>query len=91
MAVSIDVVVHGADVDAMWQLDGRISSNGPMPPVGLLVHLVRPEGDGFRVTDVFGREEDCRLFYAERLLPALQEGALRSDEPVLTQVWAMAP
>ncbi len=70
-------------------LDETISK-GPMPPVGLLMHLVRPTEYGFEILDVWSQARDAEAFYKDRLYPLLQQLGLPFTRTGESEIWAIA-
>ncbi len=60
------------------------------PPAGLMVHLTRPVGDGFVLTNIWRNETEMRQFYADVVLPNLAAGALEHEESIVSPVWTFA-
>ncbi|MBK9737999.1 MAG: hypothetical protein IPO93_00420 [Actinobacteria bacterium] len=79
-----------ADFDAFdVGVSGAIEEMGG-PPEGLVTHVVRPDGDGFVICDVWRTPEDLRRFNDGVLLPMLAAaGHVVSDERV-SPVWSYA-
>lgn len=88
VAYAIQVEVEG-DKEAFERLDNLISE-GPMPPEGLLAHVVRQTDDGFDILDVYRRPEEARDFLDERLRPALNELGLSFEVVSESPVWGLA-
>ena len=52
------------------------------PPKGMIVHTAGFVGDRFRVVDVWETEEDRRLFYEGRVMPAVREVMSEAGAPM---------
>jgi len=80
--------VQGTKED-FHKLDEAVSK-GPMPPEGLLIHLVRPSEEGFEVLDVWRQGRDAETFLKERLEPLLKDLDLTFSRVDGNNVWGMA-
>ncbi len=49
-------------------------------PAGLMVHNVRPDRDGFVITEVWRTESEMRHFHEAAVMPALAEVGLDGAE-----------
>lgn len=93
MAIVVEILVPRASKDEADRFDDNINAAiGEMggPPAGLMVHLARPEGGGFLLSDVWRSEADMRPFYQDVILPKLADAGLESEEPVISPVWVFA-
>ncbi|MDF2967351.1 MAG: hypothetical protein K0Q93_1129 [Nocardioidaceae bacterium] len=93
MAIVVDTRVPRASKDDADRLDESVNAaiaEMGGPPAGLMVHLTRPEGDGFLLSDVWRSEADMRPFYADVILPKLADAGLEPQEPVISPVWVLA-
>ena len=88
MAHATAIHVKGAKGD-FHKLDEEIAK-GPMPPDGLLMHLVRPTQEGFELLDVWRQARDANTFLTERVEPALQNLGLPFSRQADSEVWSMA-
>lgn len=88
MAHATAIHVEGAKGDFL-KLDEAISE-GPMPPDGLLMHLVRPSQEGFEILDVWRQPSDAETFLRERLEPLLKDLDLPFSRAGESEVWGMA-
>ncbi len=70
-------------------IEGAMAQRGG-PPDGLMVHLTRPQGDGFILTNVWRSEAEMRPFYDEVVLPALAEAGLEPEESSVSPAGAFA-
>ena len=87
MAYATAIHVKGAK-GTCHKLDEEIAK-GPMPPDGLLMHLVRPTQEGFEILDVWRQARDAK-FLTERVEPALQNLGLPFSRQADSEVWNMA-
>jgi hypothetical protein len=55
-----------------------------------MVHLTRPQGDGFILTNVWRSEAEMRPFYDAVVLPALAEAGLEPEESSVSPAGAFA-
>jgi hypothetical protein len=60
------------------------------PPEGLMSHVVRPDGDGFLICDVWRTSEDLRRFNDGILRPLLEAAGLESGAERVSAVWSFA-
>ena len=60
------------------------------PPAGLMLHLTRPQGEGFMLINVWRSEAEMRPFYDDVVLPQLAEVGLAHEESKVSPVWAFA-
>ena len=93
MAIVVETLVRRASKDDADRLDDSVNAAiGEMggPPAGLMVHLTRPEGDGFLLSEVWRTEADMRSFYEDVILPKLADAGLEPLEPVISPVWVLA-
>ena len=88
MAHATAIHVKGAKGD-FHKLDEAIEK-GPMPPDGLLMHLVRPTQEGFEILDVWQQARDANTFLTERVELALQNLGLPFSRQPDSEVWGMA-
>ncbi len=75
------------------ELDGRagtVLARRGGPPDGLMLHRVRPDGDGLRMIEVWRTEPEMRSVYAAMVLPWLAELELAHEPPSLRPVWGFA-
>lgn len=70
-------------------MEAAIAESGA-PPVGLMVHIGHPTGDGFTIQDVWRSEAELRSFYESVFMPALAAIGLTYEEPSVTPVWSLA-
>ncbi len=92
MAVVVEVLVHGASHADHDLLDARVEQAFKArggPPTGLMLHLTRPEGDGFLLLDVWRSETEMQPFFDEVVLPHLAEAGLSHDPPRMAPVWSL--
>jgi hypothetical protein len=76
-------IVKGSqvDVDQLSQrVEEAIAQQGA-PPMGLMVHIAHPAGDGFVIQDVWRTEAEMRSYYDSVVLPALTATGLTHEEP----------
>ena len=59
-------------------------------PSGLMVHLARPDGDGFPLSNVWRSDAEMRPFLENMILPKLADAGLGFEEPVISPVWGIA-
>ena len=91
MAVVVSILVAPADHEAHDRFEravnGRLATTGP--PDGLMAHVAHPDGDGYRVVDVWRNEA---AFEAWRPIMAslVAETGLTMAEPELRPVWSFA-
>ena len=93
MAVVVEILVPRGTQAQYDQLDaGMEAAMGQMggPPPGLTVHVVRPAGEGFLLSQVWRGEADMRPFYDEVMLPRLVDAGLEPREPSVSTVWGFA-
>jgi hypothetical protein len=93
MAIVVDILVPHASKDDADRLDDSVNAAiGEMggPPAGLMVHLTRPEGDGFLLSEVWRNEADMRLFYEDVMRHKFADAGLQPEEPVISPVWVLA-
>lgn len=88
MAYATAIHVNGTKSD-FHRLDDAVSE-GPMPPDGLMMHLVRPTPEGFEILDVWRQAGEANAFLAERLEPALRRLGLTFSRPTESEVWGLA-
>jgi hypothetical protein len=60
------------------------------PPVGLMAHVVYPEGEGFVVADVWRTEAEAQTFVDDVLLPLLSDLDLTASESTTVPAWSFA-
>jgi hypothetical protein len=60
------------------------------PPAGLMAHLVRPEGEGFVVLQVWRSESEMRRYHESVVTPALDQLNLVSAEWKVWPLWGFA-
>lgn len=93
MAIVVEVVIPRASREEAVRLEdsvGRVIAERGGPPAGLMAHLMRPEGDGVRLIDVWRNEPEWRAFHEEAIVPAVATSGLSASEPVLSPAWAFA-
>ena len=79
-----------ADLDLLdVAVSGAIEELGG-PPDGLMVHVVRPEGDGFVIIEVWRDEDTMRRFNDAVLVPRLAEQGLVITGEQTSAVWSFA-
>ncbi len=92
MAIVSEMLVPGAsraDADLLDASVEQTFKHSGGPPAGLMVHLVRPEGDGFLMVDVWRSEEEMQAFLEEVVRPRLAAGGLSAGEPRVSPVWSL--
>jgi hypothetical protein len=85
-------IVNGSqdEVDQLSQrVEAAIAELGA-PPMGLMVHIGHPAGDGFVIQDVWRSEDEMRSFYDAVFLPALSALGLTHEDPSVAPVWSFA-
>ena len=60
------------------------------PPVGLMAHMVRPDGEGFVIIGVWRSESEMRRFYESVVLPGLDQLRLVPGESTVWPLWGFA-
>lgn len=93
MAVVVDILFPRGTRQQADELDDRAGAALAQlggPPDGLMLHLVRPDGDGFRMIEVWRTEPEMRSVYAEMVLPLLAELGLAHEVPSVEPVWGLA-
>ena len=91
VAVVVSVLVAPADQQAHDRFEvavnARLASTGP--PDGLMAHVAHPEGDGYRIVDVW---RNVAAFEAWRpvLATLVAEAGLAMAEPEIRPVWSFA-
>ncbi len=93
MAIVVETLVPRASKDDADSFDDSINAaiaEMGGPPAGLMVHLARPEGDGFLLFDVWRGEADMRPFYEDVILPKLADAGLEPEEPLISPLWVFA-
>lgn len=93
MAVLVQILVPKGTRSQYDQLDaGMEAAMRQMggPPPGLMLHVVRPAGEGFLLSQVWRGETDMRPFYDDVMLPRLIEAGLEPREPSMSTVWGFA-
>jgi hypothetical protein len=93
MAIVVEILVPRASKDEADRFDDTINAAiGEMgsPPAGLMVHLARPEGDGFRLSTVWRSDGEMRPFLQDVILPKLADAGFEFEEPVTSPVWVFA-
>lgn len=59
-------------------------------PLGLMVHVARPEGDGFLLLQVWRTEGEARRSFEESIRPELTRLGLTHGELTTWPVWSLA-
>lgn len=93
MAIHVETRIRDASHEQHDALDAAVETAmraGGGPPEGLMVHLARPDGDGFLLCDVWRSEVDMRRFHDAVLLPALAEAGLEHESPRISPLWSLA-
>jgi len=93
MAVVSEILVSAATQEDMGRIDadvGEAMMRMGGPPAGLMVHFVRPSGDGFLICGVWRTEAEMRTFLDQVVLPVISRSGLRAAEPVTWPVWNFA-
>ncbi len=92
MAIVVETRIPEASREAADRFDADIEAamrEGGGPPAGLMVHLARPDGDGFLLVNVWRNEADLRAFW-DVIASRLGEAGLAFDEPTISPVWSFA-
>jgi hypothetical protein len=93
MAIAVETRIRKAsqaEHDALSARVGAAMEANGVPPDGLMVHLTRPDGDGFVILDVWRTEAEMREFYDAVIVPALAETGAEADPPSVSPVWDFA-
>ena len=89
MAIAFTFEVDGVGAD---QYDGLMEAMGlgsadAAFPAGLIAHLAGPQGDGWRVTDVWESADAANAFYgSDQFAPVRDDPATAGINPM---VWAL--
>ena len=93
MAIVVEVLVplaSRAESDRFDAgIDQAITERGG-PPEGFMVHIGRPEGDGFLMIDVWRNEAEWRAFFDEVIMPNLAAAGLSAEDPRVSPAWTFA-
>jgi hypothetical protein len=86
------LVTAGAqsDHDALDAVVSAAMARDGGPPAGLMAHMVRPDGDGFMIIDVWHTESAMRQFFESVVLPGLEEVQLVPRELDVWPLWGFA-
>jgi hypothetical protein len=76
MAVIVITEPPGATLEMYDAVSARMEADGP--PAGLIAHAAVPEGDSFRVYDIYETQAQYDDFVENRLKPAIR--AVAGDE-----------
>lgn len=93
MAVVVEIAVPGGtreQADAFDDSMERLIGEQGGPPPGLMVHLTRPDDDGFLLCDVWRNEEEMRSFLESSILPQLAAAGVHPEEATVRPVWSFA-
>lgn len=85
-------VKHASQADFdLFDIDvsGAIEELGG-PPEGLMAHVVRPDGDGFVICDVWKSPEDFHRFNDDIVAPRLAAAGLKVADERVSPVWSFA-
>jgi hypothetical protein len=93
MAVVLMLTVSPATQEQFNMLDDRVGeamSAAGGPPVGLMSHVVYPEGEGFVVAGVWRSEAEGRAYVDGGLRGLLADVGLTPGETDVAPVWSFA-
>lgn len=93
MAIVVETHVPHASREQADALDATIEAammERDGPPPGLMVHFQCPDGDGFRICNVWRSEAEMNAFYSDVLRPKLAEADLAAGESQVAPVWGFA-
>lgn len=93
MAVVVQLPVtpaSRADAAALEDAMESVMVDQGGPPAGLMVHVARPEGDGFLLLQVWRTELEARTSFEESVLPELTRLGLPHGEVTTWPVWSLA-
>jgi hypothetical protein len=93
MAVAVETRIRNASQAEHDAFNDRIeAAMGAMggPPAGLMVHVAKPDGDGFVIVDVWRTEAEMREFHDAVLSPAVAAADLDAELPLVSPVWGFA-
>jgi hypothetical protein len=79
-----------ADHEALDAVVSGAMDRGGGPPAALMAHLVRPDGEGFVVLQVWRSEAEMRRFHESVLMPALDQLNLVSGKWTVWPLWGFA-
>jgi hypothetical protein len=93
MAVLLRLSVKRATQEQFNELDVRVGQammQAGGPPVGLMSHVVYPEGEGFVLAEVWRAPEEGQTYVDTVLRPLVSEVGLTGEETTVSQVWSFA-
>lgn len=93
MAIMVETKVPAASRERAEALDTSVESalmEMGGPPAGLMVHFQCPDGDGFRICNVWRTEAEMEAFYRDVLRPKLADAGLAAGEATVAEVWGFA-
>lgn len=93
MVVLLQCPVSPATHEQFDELDARVGQSmmdAGAPPMGLMAHVVYPDGDGFVLAEVWRTEAEGRSYLDDVVRPLLTELGLTSQDTTIRPVWSFA-
>ena len=93
MAVLLQCPVSPATHEQFDELDARVGqsmADAGAPPMGLMAHVVYPDGDGFVLAEVWRTEAEGQTYLRDVVQPLLTELGLSSQDATISPVWSFA-
>ena len=93
MAIVVEALVTHASREQADALDASIEASIMEmggPPSGLMVHFQCPDGDGFRLCNIWRTEAEMEAFYRDVVRPKLAAASLTAAQSKVAPVWGFA-
>ena len=93
MALAVETRVVHASREQADALDASIEAammEMGGPPPGLMVHFQCPDGDGFRICNIWRTEAEMAAFYRDVVRPNLAAANLEAVASEILPVWGFA-
>ena len=93
MAILAETRVRRASPEQADALDASVEAammEAGGPPAGLMVHFHAPQGEGFRLCNIWRTEAEMDAFYRDVIRPKLAAAGLEADDTEVSPVWGFA-